>query len=169
MLMELYPGVTPSVGNLLNVLIIGGTLLGAVLVRKVYPKKLHSEVTGMLAFSSVCLPLCVVLLFAGSIHIAFVVACLCIASCFLQCGTVLVNCGNTHFGGYGKSATAAGIVNAAASVAFIFNSYGIALIADTFGWWAVLLTLLICIVLATALVLPAVPRWRKFLKSKNQE
>ena len=169
MLMELYPGVTPSVGNLLNVLIIGGTLLGAVLIRKVYPKKIHSEVTGMLVFSAVCLPLCMVLLFAGSVHIALVVACLCIASCFLNCGTVLVNCGNTHFGSYGKSATAAGIVNAAASVAFIFNSYGIALIADTFGWQAVLLTLLAFMVLTTAFTLPAVPRWRKFLKSKNQE
>ncbi len=169
MLTELYPGVTPSLGNLLNVLIIGGTLLGAVLIRRVYPGKIRSEVTGMLVFSAVCIPCSVLMMFSGTIHIAIVVACLCIVSCFLNCGTVLVNCGNTHFGSYGKSATAAGIVNAAASIAFIFNSYGIALIADNFGWWAVLLTLLIFMGLTVALILPAVPRWRKFLKSKNQE
>ena len=163
MLMELYPGVTPSVGNLLNILIIGVTLLGAVLIRKFYPKIIHSEVTGMFTTAALALPFCGILLFARQIHIALSVACLCAVACVMNCGTVLVNCSNVHFAKYGKSATAAGIVNAVASVGFIVVNYGIALLADLLGWETVLICFFSCVIVATAVIAVVIPKWRKFI------
>ena len=165
MLTELYPGVTPSIGNLLNILIIGVSLLGAVLVRKLYPKIIHSEVTGMFTIAFASLPFCGAMLLAGKIHIAITVFCLCIVACLVNCGTVLVNCSILHFAKYGKSATAAGVVNAVASAAFIFNNYGIALLADLFGWDAALLCLFGCLVVATVVIAVAIPMWRRFINA----
>lgn len=168
MLTELYPGVTPSVGNLLNILIVGFTLVGAVLIRKFYPKHIRSEVTGMLITTAIALPFCGILLFAGQIIIPLTVVCLCVISCFVNCGTVLVNCSNVHFSEYGKSATAAGIVNSAASIAFIFNNYGMAVIADVFGWTTVLISLFVFLLIAMLFVFIAMPKWRKFMILKNK-
>ena len=164
MLMEIYPGVTPSVGNLLNLLIIGTTLIGAFMIRKLYPKYVRSEVTAMLLLSLMALPFSVVLLFAGKISLILTVIGLCGVLCLLNCGTVLVNCANTHFAPFGKSATAAGIANAVASIAFIFVNYGVALLAELFHWTVVLAALLGFVVLSAICVAVAIPLWKRFTK-----
>lgn len=169
MLTEIYTGVTPSVGNSLNVLIIGATLIGAVIIRKVYPKLIRSEAAGMLMITLAALPFGAVLLFAGKVHLAVTVIALCGIACFLNCGMVLVNCCTVHFTKYGKSATAAGVVNAVASTAFVFVNYGIALIADLFGWTAVLRVLFVFLLIAVILILFAVPLWKRFLNSNQKE
>lgn len=164
MLMEIYPGVTPSVGNLLNLLIIGTTLIGAFMIRKLYPKYVRSEVTAMLLLSLMALPFSVVLLFAGKISLIVTVIGLCGVLCLLNCGTVLVNCANTHFAPFGKSATAAGIANAVASIAFIFVNYGVALLAEWFHWTVVLAALLGFVILSAICVAVAIPLWKRFTK-----
>lgn len=169
MLTELYPGVTPSVGNLLNILIVGANLIGAAVIRKLYPKYIRSELLAVLLITLLTLPVCGVLLFCGKIHLAITVFGLCVVSCLLNCGTVLVNCCNIHYSKYGKSATTAGIINAVASVGFIVVNYGIALLADHAGWTAVLITLL-CLCIVSALVIAfAVPVWKRFTKLKPEE
>ena len=167
MLTELYPGITPSIGNLLNLLIIGATLLGAILIRKLYPKYVKSEIAGVLLVSLISLPACGILILTGKIEIAVTVVCLCIVSCFLNCGTVLLNCANIHFSKYGKNATAAGILNAVASIAFIFVNYVMALIADNAGWKAVLQALFALLSAGTLIVCLAVPMWKRFIKNKE--
>ena len=168
MLTELYPGVTPSVGNLLNILIVGVTLVGAVLIRKFYPKLIRSEVAGMMIVTAIAIPFCGILLFAGQISIVLTVLCLCVVSCFVNCGTFLVNCSNVHFSEYGKSATAAGIANSAASIAFIFNNYGMALMADVFGWTTVLISLFGFLLISMLMLFLAMPKWHKFTNLKNK-
>ena len=167
MLTELYPGITPSIGNLLNLLIIGATMLGAILIRKLYPKYIKSELTGVLLMSLISLPACGILILAGKSQLAVTVVCLCAVSCFLNCSTVLLNCGNTHFSKYGKSATAAGILNAVASVAFIFVNYVMSLIADLSGWKTVLQTLFGLLIVGTLIVCIAVPAWKRFISNKE--
>lgn len=167
MLTELYPGITPSIGNLLNILIIGATLLGAILIRKLYPKYIKSEIFGALLVCLVSLPACGILMFTGKIQLAVTVVCLCAVSCFLNCGSVLLNCANIHFSKYGKSATAAGILNAVASVASIFVNYIISLIADHCGWKTVLQTLFALLAAGTLIICLAVPVWRRFVNNKE--
>lgn len=167
MLTELYPGITPSIGNLLNLLIIGATLLGAILIRKLYPKYIKSEITGVLLISLISLPACGIIMFAGSVQLAVTVVCLCVISCFLNCGTVLLNCANIHFSRFGKSATAAGILNAVASAAFIFVNYVMSLIADLSGWTAVLRTLFALLAAGALIICLAVPAWRRFVNTKE--
>lgn len=167
MLTELYPGITPSIGNLLNLLIIGATMLGAIVIRKLYPKYIKSELTGVLLMSVISLPACGILILAGKAQLAVTVVCLCVVSCFLNCSTVLLNCGNTHFSKYGKSATAAGILNSVASVAFIFVNYVMSLIADLSGWKTVLQTLFGLLMVGTLIVCIAVPAWKRFISNKE--
>ena len=169
MLTELYPGVTPSVGNLLNILIIGANLIGAAVIRKLYPKYIHSELLAVFLIALIILPFSSILLFCGKIHLAVTVFGLCVVSCLLNCGTVLINCCNIHYSKYGKSATTAGIINAVSSVGFIVVNYGIALLADHSGWTAVLITLL-CLGIVSAVVIAfAVPKWKRFTKLKTEE
>ncbi len=167
MLTEIYPGITPSIGNLLNLLIVGATLAGAVLIRKLYPKYIKSEITGVLIVTVISLPACAILLFAGKIHLVITVICLCVVSCFLNCGTVLLNCANIQFSKYGKSATAAGIINAVASVAFIFVNYVVALLADISGWSTVLQTLFAMAAVGILILAFAVPAWKRFVNTKE--
>lgn len=168
MLMELYPGVTPSIGNLLNILIIGGNLIGAFAIRKLYPERIRSEVAAVLLVTLAALPFCGLFLLGGKLHLFLMVLCLCGISCLLNCGTVLVNCCNIHYSKYGKSATTAGIINSVASVAFIVVNYGIALLADLSGWQMVLTVLFAVALLSVVLITFAVPLWNRFTKSDTE-
>lgn len=167
MLMEMYPSVTPSIGNLLNILIIGGNLAGAFAIRKIYPKRIRSEVAAVLWIAVLTLPLCGLLLLGGKIHLAIMVLCLCLISCLVNCGTVLVNCCNIQYSRYGKSATTAGIINFVASVGIIFVNYGIALLADLSGWKLVFIVLVALAVACVALIAVATPIWKRFVKSNE--
>ena len=168
MLMELYDGVTPAIGNLLNILIIGTNLIGAFAIRRLYPKYIRSEVAAALIASVTALPLCGLFLLGGRLHLALMVVCLCGVSCLVNCGTVLINCCNIHYSQYGKSATTAGIINFVASVAIIVVNYGIALLADLYGWRVVLIVFCACMVIGTAAIAYAVPRWKRFVKSNTE-
>lgn len=169
MLMEMYPGVTPQIGNLLNLLIIGANLVGAFFVRKLYPRYIRSEVAAVLLVTIITLPFCGLFLLGGNLHLAIMVASLCVVSCFLNCSTVLINCCNIQYAKYGKSATTAGIINFVASVAFIVVNYGVALLADYSGWQAVLITLLVLALISTVIITFAVPLWKRFTKSDTEE
>lgn len=164
MLTELYQNITPAHANLLNMLIIAVTIGGAFLARKLYPKIIHSEAAGMVIMLAAALPFSAVLLLAGKIPLAVMLICMCCAAAVLNSATVLMSFLSVHFTRFGKSATAAGIINAAYSGAIVFNSYGIALIADLFGWHTV--TVVWIALLACALVLVALvrPRWKRFVK-----
>lgn len=165
MLMELYANVTPSIGNLLNLLIIGGNLIGAFVIRKIYPKRIRSEVAAVLCVAVLTLPFCGVLLLGGKIHLAVMVLCLCFISCLVNCGTVLVNCCNIQYSKYGRSASTAGIINFVASVAIMLVNYGVALLADLSGWNLVFVVLVALAVACVALIAVAAPIWRRFVKS----
>ena len=69
-----------------------------------------------------------------------------------------------YFAKYGKSATAAGIVNAAASISIVVQSYGVAKIADLTGWNEVSILFASCVFLATILCFTAIPIWNRFLR-----
>ena len=168
MLMELYPGVTPSIGNLLNVLIIGANLIGAVVIRWLYPKHIRSELAAVLFVNLVALPFCGVLMIGGKLQLAIMVFSLCCVSCLMNCCTVLINCCNVQYSRYGKSATTAGIINAVSSVAFIVVNYGVALIADYAQWKSVLLVLFLTAAVSCGVILIAVPRWKRFTKSNSE-
>lgn len=165
MLMESYKKVSPLIGNLLNILIISSGIIGTVVVKEwLYPKRIKSAPTAivtMLIFSSVC---AVALLYLGKVNIYLVVASMCLISGALTSIHLLLSYCNLRYAKFGKSGTAAGIINAASSFGIVFSGYGITIIAEKFDWSAV--TILFFVLTAVSIVLSAmvIPLWKSFKK-----
>ena len=165
MLMESYPSITPSLGNMINILIIFMGIVGTLIVKFVlYPKYIKSELGGMLDTVFVALPFCIILIFVGKIPSLVSIISMCVVICSLNAANLFSAYHNMYFAKYGKSATAAGIVNAAASISIVVQSYGVAKIADLTGWNEVSILFASCVFLATILCFTAIPIWNRFLR-----
>ena len=163
MLMESYDGVSASVGNLLNILVLCAGVLGTLLVRTViYPKIIKDEVAAMLLFFVISLVPCIVLIYIGKVNIAVSVFMMCLIACVLTAVTYLTTMVSTQFTKYGKNGTAAGIMNSAASFGIVVQSYGIARIADSFSWKTVTTIFVGIVVFAIVLCIVAYPLWKRF-------
>ncbi len=165
MLMESYEGVSPSLGNLLNMFIIGIGIVGTVLVKSVlYPQHIKSAPNGIAIMFSISLVASVFLIFVGKIDIALIVILLCLTSGCLTATTLLMSYCNLRFAKFGKSGTAAGVMNAATSFGVVVNSYGVTRLAEKFDWKTVNAVFCGLIVVALILILVMIPFWKRFKK-----
>ena len=163
MLMESYVGVSPSIGNLLNMLIVGAGLLGTFLMRTlIYPKLIKNEAVAMLLMFVVALVPSIVLIFIGKVDIALSVLMMGIIACVLTAVTLVCTYCSMYFTKYGKNGTAAGVMNSAASFGIVVQSYGIARIADSFSWKTVAFVFVGIVILAIFLCVLAYPLWKRF-------
>ena len=71
---------------------------------------------------------------------------------------------NMRFVPYGKNATAAGIINAVASLGIVFESYGFVWIVDSFGWNAVTTSWIVMIAVAVLFTAAAVSFLKRFIR-----
>ena len=102
------------------------------------------------------------LLFSDNIVMTMII--LCLMSVSATAPTLFMSYFNSEFSKYGKNATATGIYNTAGSLGVCASGYGIAVIADNFGWgvtqgvWC--LSLLVSVVVALVLI-PMNAKFRK--------
>ena len=164
MLMETQKNVTSSIGNMLNILVIFVSVAALFFAKKFYyPKTVKSAPTGILIILIVSV-VAAALLLAGNSHIAPALISLCAVSGSSTVVSLLVSYCNLRFAKFGKSATAAGILNMSAAFSMVVSSYGITKVADSYDWSKVLwlyFALLAVSVLSAAAVLPL---WRRFKK-----
>ena len=66
----------------------------------------------------------------GKVNIYLVVASMCLISGTLTSIHLLLSYCNLRYAKFGKSGTAAGIINAASSFGIVFSGYGITIIAE---------------------------------------
>ncbi len=164
-LMESYEGVSPSIGNLLNMLVNISAILGTLLMKKLlYPKHIKDEVKGTTLMFALALVPTVVFVFTGKIGVSTAVVMLCIITCVLSAANLLSAYCNMQFSRFQKSGTAAGVMNAAASFGVMAQSYGFTRIADSFGWTTVAITWVAAVALAVLLGIIAMPLWKRFKK-----
>ena len=71
-----------------------------------------------------------------------------------------------RFARFGKTSTVSGITNACAYAGCAIYTYGIAVIAENFGWGATALSWLIISGLGFVACLAAIPLWKKFISAK---
>lgn len=163
MLMESYTYVSPSVGNLLNILILIAGVLGTTLVNQfVYPKWFRNEVSATLLLTTVSLPMMMVICFVGKVSLTIILICLCTSSVILTGSGLLMSHICAAFARYGKNGLASGVYNALASIAIVVQSYGVVLVADYAGWSAVCwlyISLLLFVIVGTLIALPF---WKRF-------
>ncbi len=164
LLTNMYSGiVTPSIGNLLNILIIVMGMIGMILVKTViYPKYIKNEVLGVAIMLVISIPFVLLFKFIGKINILFIIAAMGFFILFITSTNLFVSYYNMFFSKYGKSGTAAGIVNAAASMSIIVQSYSVAKAADVYGWESVMDIWIIFTVIAAVFSVITIPIWRKF-------
>lgn len=165
MLMETYEAVSPSLGNLLNMFIIGIGIAAMVLVKGVlYPTHIKSAPIGLVITTAAALLFSVVLIFIGKVGLAVAVVSMCLVAGSLTGGTLFLTYCNLRFAKFGKSGTAAGLLNAATTFGMVVNSYGAVKIAEVFDWQTVALLFFALLVVAIVLGLIAIPLWKRFKK-----
>ena len=167
MLFQSYENISPAIGNLLNTLIILAGITGTVLVRFfVFPKIIKNEVIGILAMFALALPFAVLLRFVGDLPIAIVVAALAMIAMLLSPTVLFTQHYNMHFTKYGKNGTAAGVLNAAASLGFTLQYCVFGPLAENLGWPIVTTLWIVMIALGGISVFFAIRPFRRFLEKK---
>jgi len=165
MIMETYSNISPTVGNLLNVFVIISGIIGTVLVKMVlYPKYIKNEINGILIMLLLALPFSVIIDFIGKNSVMVSIASLCGMSITLTSTNLLTSYYNMHFIKWGKNGTAAGIINSAASLGVMLQSYGLVYVAELWGWMAVVKIWIIMIVVSVICIAVAAPMAKRFKK-----
>lgn len=167
MLFQSYESISPSIGNLLNTLIILAGVAGTVLVRFfIFPKLIKNEITAFLVLLALALPFAVVLRFVGKLPIGIVVAALAMIALSLSPTVLCTQHYNMRFIKYGKNGTAAGVLNAAASLGFTLQYCVFGPVAQTLGWPTVTTLWIVMISLAIVSILFAIRPFKRFINDK---
>lgn len=165
MMVESYPHMSVTVGNLLSIFILMSGLLGMILTRKfLFPKIMRNEIGVTLLMLALVLPFTVVIKFTGRINEWMIVFAMCLASVFMSGASLMNGFINGSFYKYGKNGTAAGITNSASSLGVVLQSYGFTFLADHFGWGTVtdvyVIGTIVCIIFTAC----SLPLWSRFKK-----
>ena len=171
MLMQSYESISASMGNLLSIFIIIAGVVGTLLVKLVlFPRIIKNEITAYLILMIAALPFTVVLRFVGEIPAWLVILSLSMISMSLSATHLLTQYFNMLYIPYGKNGTAAGILNAAASLGLVLQYCVFGSVAQDHGWSTVTTLWIIMVALGALFcaltVLPA-KRFKKHLQGEE--
>ena len=171
MLMQSYENISASTGNLLSIFIIVAGVVGTLLVKLVlFPRIIKNEITAYLIMMIAALPFTVVLRFVGEIPAWLVILSLSMISMSLSATHLLTQYFNMLYIPYGKNGTAAGILNAAASLGLVLQYCVFGSVAQNHGWSTVTTLWIIMVALGALFcaltVLPA-KRFKKHLQGEE--
>lgn len=163
MLMENYESISASMGNVLNILVLLSGIVGMILVRKLlYPKRVKNELKGLVMTLVLAAPATAILLFVGKLELPVAIAAFCIGCAAYTASGMFMSFYANCFVKYGKSATVAGVINAAAAVGMIAANYGFLLVSEIWNWQTVTALWIVLLAVAIVLLLVILPRFRKF-------
>ena len=163
-LMESYEYISPSIGNILNTLIIVSGIAGVMLVNWLfYPRLIRNEVMATLVLILLAIVPIGALLFLGRLNVAIVVISMCVAAIILTGAGLIMSHFSALFVKYGKNGLASGIYNSSAAIAIMIQNYGILSLAEHQGWktviWSWVIMLVVCVIL-TIIAYPLRKRFR---------
>ncbi len=165
MLFQSYESISPQIGNLLNTLIILAGVVGTVLVHFfIFPRIIKNELIAFIVCLALATPFAIVLRFVGDLPVGIVVASLAMIALLLSPTALFVQHYNMRFIKYGKNGTAAGVLNAAASLGFTFQFCIFGPVAQNLGWPIVTTIWIAMIVLAIISIVLALRPFRSFIK-----
>lgn len=166
-LMESYNAISPSIGNLLNIIIIFAGVLGTFLVNQyVYPRWIKHEVIASFVLGFVAILPTLVMSFVGAIPVIVFLFALCAVSLILTgAGLIMSRC-SAAFSKYGKNGVASGVTNSLTATAYMIQNYAIVRVADSAGWKAVIYLWIVLLAVAGIFLVIALPLWSRFKKNK---
>ncbi len=167
MLVESYNNISPSLGNLLNILLIISGIIGTLVAGKLVAR-INNFIRIWKYSLFITLPFIALIIFVGRISTYSVVFSLCAVAALDSFGGLMRTNYTMTFSKYGKSGTAAGILNAGMASAYVIVSYGIARLVELTSWstYGAVLTVIV-IISALVLIVPA--RIQKKLLSENKK
>lgn len=170
LLMESYEQISPSIGNLLNIIIIIAGLMGTFIVNQfIYPRLIKHEVLASFVLGCVAIIPIIVMSFVGEISLAVFVVALSVASLILNGEGIIMSRCSAAFARYGKNGVAAGVNNSASAVAFMIQNYVVVAVADHSGWKSVIYLWIVLLVFAGIFLTIAMPLWTKFKQGKMEK
>lgn len=170
MLMQSYENISASTGNLLSIFIIVAGVVGTLLVKLVlFPRIIKNEITAYLIMMIAALPFTVVLRFVGEIPAWLVILSLSMISMSLSATHLLTQYFNMLYIPYGKNGTAAGILNAAASLGLVLQYCVFGSVAQDHGWSTVTTLWVIMVALGALFCALTVLPARRFKKQVQGE
>ena len=163
MLMESYTSISPALGNALNMIIILSGILGTIFVKLVlYPRYIRDELTAYLSAVVISLPFAGVLAFVGKADVAACLVSLAAIAALNSATTLFTSYFNMKFARFAREGEAAGIVNMGNSFGGVVQSYGLAAVAEHFGWRTVSFLWIGMTVLVIVLIVLMRPVWKRF-------
>lgn len=169
-MMESYSLLNASFSNAINVIVLFTTAFGVFVLKLIHPKRIKSQTITMAVLYAFIGLMTVILTFIGKIHWLLAVAAIILALVPLtslgQFTNVLIP---KEFEKFGISTVVAGIVNAIASLGIFVSNYGVAYVADNYGWKATFLAFIILLLVGFAISLLLTPRWTRFVNSYKED
>ena len=149
------------VSILLPLINISGAAIGYLLVRRLKNEVLCTSLLFL------CAALCIVLLSAaGGIHPLVSAALFAVITAAMMASSVLLTSEiPSRFSGFGIAAAVSGFLNACGYAGTAISTYGIAWVAEDYGWAVTRSMWTAAALAAMSLSLMAVPFWKKYLKA----
>ena len=164
LLMESYENITPSIGNLLNIIIIFSGFLGMFVAKRLYPSRITDVIKGTGLLFALMIPLTLFTMLIGKVHVVFIVISLSLIIALCSGAGLFAQYYSMKFSKYGKNGEVSGMINSGVSAGIVIQSYGTSLVADLWNWTAVL-GILAALCIVSFIIVPVIyPRWKRFVR-----
>lgn len=165
MFVENYKSVSPSLGNILTIVFVLSGIVGTIVAKR-FCDRVRNELVAMALTFVVQIPLLATCIFIGKVPIFAVVVILAIVAALESIASLFRNYYNVNFVKYGKSGTAAGILNAAMSVSYMLAAYVMPKTVEVFSWGTYLTSLPILIGISALSLLVVCKTFKNFKKGQ---
>ena len=165
MFVENYKSVSPSLGNILTIVFVISGMVGTIIAKK-FCDSVRNEIVAMALTLAVQIPLLAICIFVGKIPVIAVVIILAIVAALESIANLFRNYYNVYFVKYGKSGTAAGILNSAMSISYMLAAYVMPKTVEVFGWGTYLTLLPILIGISALLLLVVCKTFKNFKRGQ---
>lgn len=168
MFVENYDYVSPAIGNSLNIFMIVSGMAGTLIAGRI-ASKVSNELKALAIAYIIMIPIISICIFVGKLPIPAIVICLCVVAALEAFATLMRTNYTMEFARYGKSGTAAGVLNAGMAFSFMLSAYAMTRVIELFGW--TVLTILWPILIATSAVILffAISKYKRFKAAENME
>ncbi len=169
MIKESYSAVTPVLATVLNIAVLLCGVFGIVVAHIIYPRFIKNESVAVVMFFCGALPLMAVCILLGRINYWIMIALLSLIVMFMSSVSLFTTSYiAAKFNRYGKGATVAGIMNAAASLGIVVAYTLFPGLADSVGWKMTIVAWIVILCVASMLSFLFLGFWSRFLKKYNR-
>ncbi len=163
MLVECYDSVSPSIANLLNIILIIAGPVGLVASHNPIFQKMNAPTAMSLLLAGI-VPSLVLVSFIGRIDVVFIIIALTVLMILAGAMSIFFSYISRHFAKFGCVGTLTGLFNCMASLGIVLANYMFAKFAEDFGWSFATIGWLVLTAIAFLLCLVAIPLFNSFKK-----